>query len=503
LNLYEVLVDPLLRYGFMRYGLAVAAIVGVTSAVLSCLLVVRRQALMGDAVAHAVLLGVAVGWVAAGHVGIFWGALIVGVLTGVAITFVERNSRVKLDAAMGIAFTFTFALGLAIISLLRPRGIDLFHVLLGNVLGVGPVDLALTAASGLLVIGVVVVLFKEFQLWSFDPVMAQASGLPVGALHYVFTALLSATIVAALQAVGLVLVIAMLITPGATAYLLADRLRSMMLIAAVIGLVSSVGGLYGSFYLDVASGPAIVIVASLVFVAVFLFAPRRGIVSRSVARRRTGRRTVEEDILKAVFTAEQEGGRTDTEALAGRTGHSPDDVTSRMDSLVRRGLLQGGATGAHSTSEGRDEAVRLVRAHRLIESYLAEAEGVPIDELHPEAERLEHSMSAEALEDIDRAMGRPAADPHGHPIPRQGARLGVITGRPLTDGRGGRVIMVRDDREDVLREMVALGILPMQEVTVVGATEAGMRVRIGGREAVLSEEVAARVFVTAEEGGDR
>lgn len=285
----DVLIDPVVQYGFMRMGLAAAVIVGVTSAVLSCLLVVRHQALLGDAISHSVLLGVAVGYLVAESAGILWGALAVAMLTSATMTFVERNCPVKLDAVMGIVFTAAFALGLAIISISQPRGVDLFHILFGNVLGVTAEDLTLTAVSGAVVLAVVIVLFRSFHLWSFDETMARAVGMRVGALEYLFTALLSVTIVAALQAVGIILVIAMLITPGATALLLTTRLSSMMLVASGVGLVSAVAGLYGSYYVNVASGPAIVLVATVCFVAAFLAAPRHGVVAKVVARRRSPR----------------------------------------------------------------------------------------------------------------------------------------------------------------------------------------------------------------------
>ncbi len=497
---WRAVVAPVADYAFMRYGLVVAAVVGLTSAVLSCLLVVRRQALLGDAIAHAVLLGVAVGWLAARHVGIFWGALAAGVLAGLAITWIERNSRVKLDAAMGIVFTFAFALGLAIISVARPRGIDLFHVLLGNVLGVDAADLWLTVVSGGLVLGSIGLLWRGFHLWSFDPTMARAAGWPVGVLHYAFTAMLSATIVASLQAVGLILVIAMLVTPGATAYLLTDRLATMMRVAALVGLLAAVGGLYGSFHLDVASGPAMVIVASLLFFAAFLFAPRRGVAVRVVQRRRRMRRTLDEDVLKAVYRAEHEDGRPATAAQVGAgTDAGGDAVEEGVQRLLRSGLLREGDGGVlHTTDAGAEEALRVMRAHRLLESYLHDAEGVPLDQLHEEAERMEHRVGGEMLDDIDRTLGRPAVDPHGHPIPRSGGDLARIAGRALADlplGASGRVTMVRDDREDLLREMLAAGIHPDVDVTVVGFEGGVVRVAIDDREAELGVDAAERVLV--------
>jgi ABC-type Mn2+/Zn2+ transport system permease subunit/Mn-dependent DtxR family transcriptional regulator len=498
-SVWDRVVGPLVQYGFMRYGVAVAAIVGITSAVLSCLLVVRRQALLGDAVAHAVLLGVAVGWIGARHVGIFWGALAAGVLAGVTITYVERNSRLKTDAAMGVVFTFAFALGLAIIGITRPRGIDLFHVLLGNVLGVGRGDLVLTATSGGLVLLVVAALYKELHLWSFDPVVARAMGLPTRWLEYLFTALLAATIVAALQAVGLVLVIAMLVTPGATAHLLADRLGSMIAVAVVVGLVAGVGGLYGSFYVDVASGPAMVIVASLLFVAAFLFAPRRGTVARWVQRGRSARRMLEEDLLKFVYKAVHEDGLAPSvDDLVNRGGWQRDAVRRAVRRLLARGLVVASDDGLRPTPSGSRAALQLVRAHRLLETYLHDAEGLPLADLHAEADRREHDVPAEVIEDIDRVLGRPRVDPHGHPIPSAGGRLARIAGRALVDtppGSTGRVSMVRDDRDDLLREMVRLGIVPEETVTVLGRGGACLRVRLGSREADLPEEIAERVYV--------
>ena len=282
--LAELLIEPVARYGFMQAGLVAATVVGVTCAVLSCLLVVRGQALLGDAISHAVLLGVVLGFLVGGEVGILAGAMLVAVLTGAAIAYVTQHAPFRADTSMGVLFTITFALGLAIMSVVQPRGIDLFHVLFGNVLGVTTSDLWLTGVSGGLVLLVVLVGFRAFQLWSFDPALARAMGMRTRAMEYLFTALLSAAIVAALQTVGLILVVAMLVIPGAAAAMLTSRLSTMMVVAAGVGLLSGVAGLYGSFHLDVASGPAIVLVAGACFAVAFLFAPR-GVVGALLAAR--------------------------------------------------------------------------------------------------------------------------------------------------------------------------------------------------------------------------
>jgi manganese transport system permease protein len=284
-GLGQLLVEPLVQYGFMRTGLVAALTVGATSAVLSCLLVVRGQALLGDAISHAVLLGVVLGYLVGGELGILGGAMLVAVAAGAAITYITQHAPFRADTSMGVVFTVAFALGLAIISVVQPRGIDLFHVLFGNVLGVSRPDLLLTVVSGSLVVLVVLVGFRAFELWSFDPQLARTMGMRVGLMEHLFTALLSAAIVAALQTVGLILVVAMLVIPGAAAAMLTSRLVTMMLVAAGIGVLSGVAGLYGSFHLDVASGPAIVLVAGACFAAAFLLAPR-GVVAGRYAKGR-------------------------------------------------------------------------------------------------------------------------------------------------------------------------------------------------------------------------
>ena len=498
--LWTLLVTPLLDYGFMRHALAVVVVVGVTSSVLSCLLVVRRQALMGDAISHSVLLGVVLGWMLGRHAGIFWGALASGILSGIAITYVERNSRVKLDAAMGVFFTFAFALGLAIISMVRPTGIDLFHVLFGNVLGVGREELALTALCGVLVLGTLCIFYRGFHLWSFDEQMARAAGVPTGLLHYLFTALLSATIVASLQAVGLILVIAMLVTPGATAYLLTNRLGSMMAVAAGLGLLASVGGLYASYYLDVASGPAMVIVVSVFFGVAFLFAPQQGVLARARARRGQQRASLDEDVLRAVVTLDWEfGKRVDARLLSERLATSLRSVRGALRRLRARGLLLPGKGSVHATPKGVETAAPLVRRHRVIESYLYQVEGYGMADLHAAAEALEHDIDPETLEYMQGRLGDAAFDPHGHRIPRGDGDLRPVSAAPLTElpaGIAGRISMLDDDRSDILLHLTEQGLLPKAPLRVLCRSQDSVEVSVDGRETSLSPEQARRVFVT-------
>jgi len=274
MTLVNLLIEPLQNYGFMRIGLLTAAVVGVTCALLSCLLVVRGQALLGDAISHAVLFGVVVGYLVGGTAGVPVGALIVAIGSGMTIVYVTRNAPFKADTAMGVVFTVLFALGLALFAVFQPRNIDVFHVLFGNILGVRLSDLWFTTVVGVIVVTVLIGALRAFTFWSFDPDGAAAAGMRTGQMEYLFTALLSAAIVGALRTVGIILVVALLIIPGAAASFVTVRLASMMLVAAVIGVTSGVGGLYVSYYANVPSGAAIVLFAGAIFVALFVFAPR-------------------------------------------------------------------------------------------------------------------------------------------------------------------------------------------------------------------------------------
>ncbi len=497
-TLHQLFVAPL-EFGFMRDGLIVVLMIGITASVLSCLLVVRRQALMGDAISHCVLLGVALGWLVAQESGVLWGALAAGVLSGTAITFIER-AGIKLDAAMGIVLTAAFALGLAIISIVKPAGIDLFHVLLGNVLGVTNADLTRTVVGCGLVLTTVIVLFRGLQFWSFDPIAAQVAGLPTTLLHYVFTALLSATVVVSIQAVGILLVIAMLVTPGATALLLTRRLAPMMAVAAAIGAVSGVGGLYGSYQLDVASGPAIVLVASTIFIVTLLLAPRRGVLWQRWAQHRRRNQAIEDDLLKDALLAEREEGLVpEASLLSERVGLTLAVTRRSISRLARAGLLTRSGQLLRLTPEGERHATSLVRTQRLLETYLHDVEAVPLESIRAQADQREHAMSAGAVEVMAQLLGEPRTDPHGHPIPQREEGLRRIAGQSLaatSPGQGGRVSMISDDRADLVGEMARLGILPDASITVLAHEGEALRVRINAAQlALLSAEIARRVFV--------
>lgn len=499
MSIVELLVEPVTQYAFMRIALAAAVVVGATSAVLSCLLVVRGQALLGDAISHAVLLGVVLGYLVGGELGVPWGAMVVAVATGALISYVTAHAPIRSDTSMGILFTATFALGLAIISVAQPRGIDLFHVLFGNVLGVTRTDLVVTSVAGGLVVAVVLIGFRGFQLWSFDAELARAMGMRTQLMEYVFVALLSAAVVASLQTVGVILVVAMLITPGATGAMLATRLSTMMLVAVGVGLTSSVVGLYSSYHLNVASGPAIVLTASACFAVAFVAAPRRGVVARAVVAR-TGRlHALDEDLHKALLDdTGRPAPRTVTE-LGRELGASAGVVGRRVRRGARRGALRLDAGDTVTlTDVGASEALRLVRTHRLLEQYLHVGERVPVPDLHRLADDLEHTTDPRSVDDLDRLLGLPSRDPHGHPIPSDRGELpasDAVALATLAPDETAVVVMVDDDDPELLRELLRRGLVPDVRVRVVQADDHGLRVQTGTTEHELTPALTDAVWV--------
>ncbi len=267
-----------LAYEFMQRGLMASTMVGILCAVVGCYVVLRSMAFLGDAMAHAILPGVAIAYLLKGNLMI--GALVAAIAVALGIGFFTRRGTIKEDTAIGILFAAALSLGVLLISTIKTYAVDLTHILFGNVLGVSETDVWITAGLGLIVLATIVLLFKEFLVISFDPVLAATIRLPAERLRNLMLVLIALTIVVSMQTVGVGLVAAMLVTPAATAYLLTRRLPTMMVIAAFIGAFSSIAGLYLSFYVNVASGAAVVLIATIIFLLVFLFAPTRGIVWR-------------------------------------------------------------------------------------------------------------------------------------------------------------------------------------------------------------------------------
>jgi len=282
MDLLGFFTDPL-AYGFMQRGLVAAVIVGIVCAVMGAFVVLKGIAFIGDAVSHASFPGVVIAFMLG--LPIYLGGAVAAVGTSLAIGFVSRRSRLRLDTAIGVLFAGAFALGVLLYSSIDSYTGDLLGYLLGNILGIGLADLVQVAVLGVIVLAVVVLMRKELLYATFDPLGAAAAGLPVEGLEYLLLGLLGVTIIVSIQAVGIILVVAMLVTPAATAQLLVVRFDRMTLVAAALATIAAVLGLYGSFYLNVASGPAIVLIETLFFALALALGPRTGWLARRAAAR--------------------------------------------------------------------------------------------------------------------------------------------------------------------------------------------------------------------------
>jgi manganese transport system permease protein len=276
MSLIDWFVAPL-QYEFMVKAILISALVGMVCAALSCYMTLKGWSLMGDAVSHAVLPGVAVAYML--NIPLAVGAFVFGVGSAIAIGFIKSQTRIKEDTVIGLVFTGFFALGLVLISKVR-SSIDLTHILFGNVLGIADADIVQTVIISAITLTILVVLRKDLMLFCFDSTHARSIGLNTTFLYYVLLSLLSLTAVAALQTVGIILVVAMLVTPGATAYLLSDRFDTMMLIAMASGIFSSVMGTYISYHIDGSTGGCIVVLQTLVFIVAMIFAPKHGLLAK-------------------------------------------------------------------------------------------------------------------------------------------------------------------------------------------------------------------------------
>ena len=277
MDIFQWFTAPL-QYEFMVKAVLVSALVGVVCSALSCYMILKGWALMGDAVSHAVMPGVVIAYLL--KIPFAIGAFVFGVGSVIVIGFIKSKTRVKEDTVIGLVFTGFFALGLVLISKIR-SSFDLTHILFGNVLGISDGDILQTVIISGVTLLTLAILRKDLILFCFDPTHARSIGLNTGFLYYTLLSLLSLTAVAGLQTVGIILVVAMLVTPGATAYLLTDRFDRMMLIAIATGVFSSVIGTYISYYIDGSTGGCIVVLQTLLFLVAMLFAPKHGLLVRS------------------------------------------------------------------------------------------------------------------------------------------------------------------------------------------------------------------------------
>ncbi|HFU6836111.1 TPA: metal ABC transporter permease subunit [Streptococcus agalactiae] len=266
--------EGLLTYHFLQNAFITAIVIGIVAGAVGYFIILRSMSLMGDAISHAVLPGVAISFILG--INFFIGAIVFGLLSSIIITYIKENSVIKGDTAIGITFSSFLALGIILIGLANSTT-DLFHILFGNILAVQDSDKYMTIIVGLIVLTLITIFFKELLLTSFDPVLAKSMGMRVSFYHYLLMILLTLVAVTAMQSVGTILIVALLITPAATAYLYVKSLRTMLFLSSALGAVASVLGLYIGYTFNIAAGSSIVLTSTFMFLLAFLFSPKQSL----------------------------------------------------------------------------------------------------------------------------------------------------------------------------------------------------------------------------------
>lgn len=399
----------------------IAVLVGAMCGLLGCFIVLRNMAMIGDALSHAILPGIVVAFLVVGYSGFafFVGSVIAGLLSAFLITWLQQKMQVKNDAAIGIIFTFMFSLGIIGISWLSGKEgvhLDLKDFLFGNLLSVSSEDLWTTVILFFVVCFTLLTFYRSLFVTTFQPVISGTLGINARFIHYLLMLLLSLVVVASLRSVGVILVVAMLITPASAALLLANRLQLVLLWAAIIGSFSAIGGLLMSIAANLPVGPSMAVTTTIVYACIALFAPKKGFIPKYKARKNLEKRILIEDIIKR--TLQSGKGIADPSSLAELTGHPVNKIEQWCHRLVKLKLYQS-VNGQFSLTElGKTKALQLVRAHRLWETFLSEELGLDPDQLHTDAELAEHYLTDEDLHHLDERLGFPELDPHGSPIPK-------------------------------------------------------------------------------------
>ena len=270
--MFSEFIDGLLNFHFLQNALITALVVGIVGGAVGCFIILRGMSLMGDAISHAVLPGVAISFILG--INFFIGAIVFGLLASTIITYIKSNSIIKSDTAIGITFSSFLALGIILIGVAN-SSTDLFHILFGNILAVQDLDMWITIAVALLVLTTITIFFRPLLLTSFDPILAKSMGVKVSFYHYLLMVILTLVAVTAMQSVGTILIVALLITPAATAYLYANSLKTMILLSSGFGALASVLGLFIGYSFNIAAGSSIVLTSALLFLISFFIVPKQ------------------------------------------------------------------------------------------------------------------------------------------------------------------------------------------------------------------------------------
>lgn len=417
--------DPNIRY--VTFG---SIILAVSSAVVGSFTFLKKRALVGDALAHSVLPGVCLAFILSGSknpVYLIAGAMISGWISLLFIDYVTSRTKIKEDSAISITLSVFFGLGIMLLTMIQQSGnasqSGLDHFLFGKAAALIGTDLIVFSSMAIALILTVVLFFKEFTLLAFDTHFATTAGLPVRLLEFIQTTLTVLAVVVGIQAVGVVLMAAMLITPPAAARFWTHDLKKMIWLAAFLGAVAGLAGAYISYVApSMPTGPWIVMVISMIAISSFLFAPQKGVVFRLIKQRKNKAIILEENILKAFFLiGEREGGQffeTRKPAdLLNKRDFPKERLMGTLPKLARQGYLKKQKEGWQLTLDGKHKGQRVVKLHRLWELYLTEYLKIAPDHVHDDAETIEHIITPEIEKQLEKKLNYPTVDPHSSEIP--------------------------------------------------------------------------------------
>lgn len=442
-TIWNALAEPWSHAYFVK-GVLGGSIIATACAVLGCYIVLRRMAFIGDAMSHALLPGVGVGYLVMNALlpggftagGLLIGALVAAVLTSVSISALSRVKRISEDTSIGIVYTGLFAAGIVILTRFQQYiNIDLNHFFQGDIYGVSWEDMWLGAGAAGVVLSLIILFYRYFTIVSFDPVMAASLGFPTGLIHIALTGMIALVCVAGISMVGVIMIVGLLITPAALAYMFTDRLPRMMGLAAFFGVLSVVLGLYFSEWVNAAGGGAIMFTGFLLFLAGLLTAPRYGVLANWWRRHTLVPQSDIEDLLKGAIEDH------DVRSLPLPSAR----IRRGVRRLIRSGLVLEMVPGGRLrlTDAGRREAAHIERSHQLWEGHLL-SRGMAPAAAHAAAERLEHLHDRRVLDDFDNELDHPDADAHGNPIPGEqeahSERVPPVHLSLMRQGDRGRVV---------------------------------------------------------------
>ena len=415
----------------VRYVVLGCLLLGATAGAIGCFALLRQRALLGDALAHAALPGVVIGFMLSGGKAplvLLLGAIATSWIGAITVNYIARKSKIKEDAATAIVLSIFFAIGVVGLTYVQKSGAaaqsGLANFLFGHAASLLQGDVLRFSLLALVSLVILAAFYKEFKLLAFDSEFSTALGLRAGLLDIVLTTLIVVAVVVGLQAVGVVLMAALLITPPAAARLWTNRLSRMLMLAAAFGAFSGVAGAYLSYAVPrMPTGPWVVLAATGVFGVSLLVAPQRGIISRTVRFIKLRRLTLEENILKTFYALGEIRQAPQLPVTAGdlhRTRFfAGTSLATGLRRLKRAGLVDLRADHYELSPTGQARAQEVVRKHRLWELYLSEYMQLPLDHVHRDAEELEHILTPELEAELDTVLERPRVDPHGTPIPEK------------------------------------------------------------------------------------